>query len=455
MTISTSSELTKRKRALASEPPLHPHSDLHFWKSTLLFAPHPDDESLGCGGLVALLRERDQHVHVVFVSDGAMSHPNSRRYDRAARVSLRESEALAACQELGVDEANVSFLRYPDTEVPRQHSPGFDGAVDHIRQLIDRQKPSHVLVPWRRDPHCDHRGTWEICREAVSQLAEKPRWVEYPIWMWNSSQEAELPYPDEVIAWRLDITEQQPHKQRAIAHHVSQTTRLIDDDADGFMLSPEMLANFRHDTELYFEDAEKQHRSLSEAYFNQVYDNNNDPWSFETSQYEQDKYRHTVAALPKQRYANGLEIGCSIGILTSMLADRCDHLLALDTSAKPLARARARLGENGSVVFRQMDFPHERPEELFDLIILSEVGYYWSQEDLGVAVAAITKQLRPGGDLMLVHYTPYVPDYPLTGDEVHEAFATKLRRNYAHLHEDRRQRYRMDVYRKPGGASNA
>ena len=449
---STPQELQRRKDELATQPTLHPHADLHTWTTTLVFAPHPDDESLGCGGLIALLRERGQAVHVVFVSDGAMSHPNSRRYDRARRVSLREQEATEACAELGVAPQNITFLRYRDTEVPRRNSPGFDAAVEQVNRLITEIGPSHVLVPWRRDPHCDHRGTWEICRAARELQDNPPHWVEYPIWMWNSDRVEELPLPGEVVSWRLDVSEQLDRKWRAVDRHVSQLTRMIDDDPEGFMLEEAMLANFRRPTELYFEDADKQHRTLSESYFNEVYAASDDPWSFETNQYELDKYSHTIESLPAEQYGRALEIGCSIGVLTRQLAPFCEELIAVDTAAAPLVTARERLRGYPQVSFEQMEIPSQFPAGNFDLIVISEVGYYWSKEDLDRAVGIVRDRLNPGGDLVLVHYTPYVPDYPLTGDEVHAVFAAALERRFTHVRSDRAERYRLDVYQRPASA---
>ena len=440
------SSLAAKKQALASEPPLLPHSDLHTWTHTLLFAPHPDDESLGCGGLIALLRRRQQRVTVVFTSDGAMSHPNSRRYDRAARVALREQEAREACAELGVTDDNVHFLRYPDTAVPRLHQPGFDSAAARIAKLLAEQQPSHVLIPWRRDPHCDHRATWELCREATSRLDHPPRWVEYPIWMWNAQRPEDLPQEDEVIAWRVDVSSELPRKWRAIDRHRSQLTALIDDDPKGFRLSETMLDNFRRDTELFFEDPDKKRRSLATDYFDGVYATSDDPWSFETSDYERQKYQHSLESLSRERYGTGLEIGCSIGVLSQLLAEHCEELLSIDIAEKPLVQARRRLADQPHVRFERMTVPEEFPAGGFDLIVVSEVGYYWSPEDLQRAIAKIKSALRPGGELLLVHFTPYVPDYPLTGDEVHEAFANELGRGFRRLRAERAPRYRLETY---------
>ena len=445
------------KQRLTEQPPLIPHSDLAAWRSTVIFAPHPDDESLGCGGLIALLRRRDLAVTVVFVSDGAMSHPGSRRYDRQARVDLREREALAACAELGVATDQVHFMRHPDTAVPRTHQPGFEEAVHRTTGLLESLQPSHVLVPWRRDPHCDHRATWEICRAALEQLTTPtlPKWIEYPIWMWNSQDLGELPRHGEVIAWRLEVTDVLPQKARAINHHVSQLTDLIDDDPDGFTLRDDMLDNFRRPTELYFEDADKRNNSLGEAYFSGVYADEDDPWSFESSDYERAKYAHSLDALTKETYANAFEIGCSIGVLTELLAPRCRQLLSVDIAERPLEVARRRLAGHEGVSFARMQLPEEFPTGKFDLIVCSEVGYYWSEADLQSAITRITDALLPGGQLLLVHFTPYVPDYPLTGDEVHAAFSQRLGRDFTNLRADRADRYRLDLYQRNGAVTNS
>ena len=439
-----------RKQQLASEPSLLPHSDLAAWTSTVIFAPHPDDESLGCGGLTLHLRQRQLPVTIVFVSDGAMSHPNSRRYDRAARVALRRDEALAACEILGVEAANVRFFQYPDTQVPRLHHPGFEAASERIRQLVTDLEASHILVPWRRDPHCDHRATWELCHAAMADMDPAPTWVEYPIWMWNVDKPEDLPRPDEVIAWRLDVSDVLERKDAAVAAHRSQLMNVIDDDPEGFRLTSGMLANFRRDTELYFELPHKRNKTLGADYFDKVYADTADPWSFETSAYERGKYGHTIEALTRDRYERAFEVGCSIGVLTSLLAERCDELLSIDTAERPLDQARERLARQRHVTFKQASLPDDFPDGDFDLTVLSEVGYYLSETDLERAAKKIRAALRPGGQLLLVHFTPYVPDYPLTGDEVHEFFARFLERGFTRLRADRRERYRLDLYQRAG-----
>lgn len=190
--------------------------------------------------------------------------------------------------------------------------------------------------------------------------------------------------------------------------------------------------------------------TLPQSYFDDVYRANNDPWSFETSDYERQKYEATIKALPDAHYHNAFEIGCSIGVLTQMLADRCDQLLSVDASEIPLQTARTRLATFPNVTVRQMNVPAEFPDGPFDLVILSEVGYYFSREDLALARQRIIDSLSPKGHLLLVHWTPFVPDYPLTGDQVHDFFleAGQESGSLTHLLNQRAETYRLDLFEK-------
>ncbi|MGI9174391.1 MAG: SAM-dependent methyltransferase [Rhodothermales bacterium] len=191
--------------------------------------------------------------------------------------------------------------------------------------------------------------------------------------------------------------------------------------------------------------------SLPPAYFEAMYAENPDPWDFETSAYEAAKYAATLEALPRPTYANAFEIGCSIGVLTKWLAARCERLLSVDVSEHALARAKARCHDLSHVRFEQRRIPADFPDETFDLILVSEVGYYWSLPDLEKARAGFEESLTQGGHLLLVHWTPFVDDYPLTGDAVHEAFLNASRRRGAPLrplYARREDRYRLDLFER-------
>lgn len=183
--------------------------------------------------------------------------------------------------------------------------------------------------------------------------------------------------------------------------------------------------------------------SLAPSYFDDVYAAHDDPWRFATSDYEAAKYAATVEALPRPRYHSALEIGCSIGVLTRLLAARCDALLAVDVAERALAQARARTRELPHVRLARLRLPDDDPGGRYDLVMLSEVAYYWSPADLDRAVTLLARRLDPGGHLVLVHWTPFVPDYPMTGDAVHDAVCA--RSEFTPVRSARAVTYRLDV----------
>ncbi|BAZ11946.1 hypothetical protein NIES4071_37740 [Calothrix sp. NIES-4071] len=212
----------------------------------LIVAPHPDDETLGCGGAIALLRALNCDVRVLIVSDGTLSHPNSKKYPAPSLKALRESETLAALKKLGVEKKSVTFLGLQDGSIGLQYA----NAVDNCRAYIAQLKPQMIFVPWRQDPHPDHRATWNLIHEALNNNYE-PRIIEYPIWDWDASQRGD--FHQEIQCWRLDISKMLELKEKAILTYRSQTTNLIDDDPEAFILTPEMLSNFTHPWEMYLE----------------------------------------------------------------------------------------------------------------------------------------------------------------------------------------------------------
>ncbi len=186
--------------------------------------------------------------------------------------------------------------------------------------------------------------------------------------------------------------------------------------------------------------------SLSPEYFDGVYAHADDPWSFATSAYEHAKYTDTLAALPSPTYDRALEVGCSIGVLTRRLAERCGLLLSLDVAERALEQARERCADLPHVTFERRRLPGEFPDGAFDLIVLSEVGYYWSIGDLNRTLGLCHDRLTPSGHLLLVHWTPHVDDYPLTGDQVHEAALSHD--GFRLLHGHRKETYRLDLFER-------
>jgi SAM-dependent methyltransferase len=186
-------------------------------------------------------------------------------------------------------------------------------------------------------------------------------------------------------------------------------------------------------------------QSVPPEYFDAKYAEKLDYWDFETSPYEATKYADTLLSLPATRYRNVFEIGCSIGVLTAKLAARSTNLLAIDVAERALTVARVRCAALSNVQIAKMRFPRERPpgSARFDLVVVSEVGYYWCLHELNAAQNAIEERLEIDGHLVLVHWTPPVSDYPLTGDEVHESFLLRPRLRLLRGH--RAASYRLDV----------
>lgn len=166
---------------------------------------------------------------------------------------------------------------------------------------------------------------------------------------------------------------------------------------------------------------------LDREYFENLYRGSRDPWNFETSDYEREKYRRTLGALEGRRYRRALEVGASIGVFTEMLTPLCDELLAVDVSEKAVAVARVRVEGLRHVRVERRTLPEEMPDGSFDLILASEVLYYLPAETVLRALRDFEDALAPGGVLLAVHWRKETETYPLLGDEVHEILTHNTR----------------------------
>jgi hypothetical protein len=184
--------------------------------------------------------------------------------------------------------------------------------------------------------------------------------------------------------------------------------------------------------------------TLKPEYFDSIYKADPDPWNFAGSPYEQGKYAITLNAMPKPRYRSALEVGCSIGVLTRSLASRCDSVLAIDAAPTPLVEAKRRCADMPGVRFEQMFVPEKWPDGVFELILLSEVVYYLSREDVGRLAARVTRSLPAGGSVLLVHWTGPT-DYPLSGDDAVALFIERVGSACVVERSDRYRRFRLDV----------
>jgi SAM-dependent methyltransferase len=142
-----------------------------------------------------------------------------------------------------------------------------------------------------------------------------------------------------------------------------------------------------------------------------------DPWNYATSTYEQGKYRRTLDYLPEEP-GRTLELGCSVGVFTAMLAPRCRTLLAVDFSPTALKRAAERLRDDPHVSFSRRRLPEEMPDGPFDTIVCAEILYYWSADLVREGVRRMEAALAPGGTLLVVSWRHGDPRRDLDGDDV-------------------------------------
>jgi SAM-dependent methyltransferase len=165
--------------------------------------------------------------------------------------------------------------------------------------------------------------------------------------------------------------------------------------------------------------------TLGAGYFDGMYQAAADPWGFEDRWYERRKYAISLASLPRERYRAAFEPGCSIGVFSRMLAPRCGTLLSCDLAAAAAGAAAARTADLPQVRVERRDIPRQWPAGRFDLIVLSELLYYFGDDDLERVLAHAAASLEPEGTLLAVHWRHPVAEYPRTGDDVHRALAAQ------------------------------
>ena len=182
----------------------------------------------------------------------------------------------------------------------------------------------------------------------------------------------------------------------------------------------------------------------SAEYFERLYAHDPDPWRFASSEYERDKYAATLAALPPRRFARAFEVGCSIGVLTRHLAERCDVLLGADVAEGALAQARERCAGLFHVKLSRMVVPQDWPDGRFDLILFSEVLYYLGLPGLHEAAARTLDGLAPGGCVLLVNWLGPT-DGACSGDEAAELFIADCVPRLVPTVQRRAELYRLDL----------
>jgi len=157
----------------------------------------------------------------------------------------------------------------------------------------------------------------------------------------------------------------------------------------------------------------------SAAFFEAKYREKSDPWGFSSEAYELLRYEAIIRAIAHRRYRRAFEPGCSIGVLTERLATHCDEVYAIDFSLSASAQARARCAHLPHVEVCCASFPEGGPATDFDLLVLSEIGYYFTGQDWRRISRELLDSMPQGGILLAAHWLGYSRDHRISGDEVH------------------------------------
>jgi len=193
---------------------------------TLVIAPHPDDETLGCGGLIATKRAIGANVTVVFLTDGSAGTLHQEQTPNQGLALRRRGEAVAALDHLCIDRAFVHFWDYPDGALEHLPSETRGELVERLASLMRSERIRAVYVPHRCDGHPDHRTAFALAKAAASMPGPTVRLYQYAIWMWWSQP----------LIFRLrwsDLSRRTLHrvgaaverKRRALQCHASQWPR--------------------------------------------------------------------------------------------------------------------------------------------------------------------------------------------------------------------------------------
>ncbi|MFE5835655.1 PIG-L family deacetylase [Arthrobacter sp. NPDC056493] len=385
----------------------------------VVLVAHPDDESLGAGGLLARLASSGAHVEVLLCSAGEASHPGSSTTTPEQLAAVRLEEFAAAMAAFGLAE-RWQFLNLPDSGLAQHRAIIAERLADVIgnRDVV-------IVAPYRADGHIDHDTLGSVAAEAAA--AGSHGLLEYPIWYWLWATPGDIAWRNWV---RLPLSFGEQRTKRAALHaHASQLQPLSDRPGDEALLSEQFLAHFSRPFEVFaWQPPVTGRRSArdAEAVFDDLHRGAEDPWRYQDTWYEQRKRSLTLAALPEQKYDAGLEAGCSIGTLGAELAQRCGRFLAVDASGTAVARAAERLARHPGAEAMQLTLPEQWPEGSFDLIVVSEMGYYLAAAELDELFTRISESLMPGGTLLLCHWRHPVSGWELDGDTVHALARSRL-----------------------------
>lgn len=402
----------------------------------VVVAAHPDDDTLGAGGLTAWAARHGVRVSILVASDGEGSHPSSPTHTPAQLAARRRAEAAAAVSALA-PSARLILLGLPDGRL-RNHEAAVTAAV--VEQVGIDGLSTLILSPWQHDRHPDHEAVARA--SALAAARTDARHDTFPIWAWHWGSPADLPWDQARLAG-LDETDL-VRKREAISRHTSQVRPLSGRPGDETLLRAPFLAHFDRPVEVFFRGP-----AVADTAHDDTHRASDDPWRSD-SWYERRKRAVTLASLPRSSYRRVLEVGCSTGALTAELAERAQEVIALDISPAALKLAQARLADDprdnrGVVQWHRAAVPQDWPAGSFDLVVLSEVGYYLSPQALSALTVALGGSLDDRADVLACHWLPRPRGWPLHGALVHDRLAQALE-SMPHRVSHREPLWLLDVW---------
>jgi SAM-dependent methyltransferase len=159
--------------------------------------------------------------------------------------------------------------------------------------------------------------------------------------------------------------------------------------------------------------------STNADFFEAKYQHSEDPWNFASSDYEQSRYTTMLGFLEGRQYDRAFEPGCSIGEFTKRLAPLCKQLIASEISSTAARQARRRCERIANAMIICKSFPQFIPKGTFDLIVLSEIAYYFDANELTALGTVLVNKLQRKGVLLAAHWLGISQDHKLSGDDAH------------------------------------
>jgi LmbE family N-acetylglucosaminyl deacetylase len=216
---------------------------------TVVIAPHQDDETLACGGLIARRRNEGLPVHVIFITDSSASHPGHERFTPGALSSMRREEAMRALYLLGMEREAVHFLNEPDGTLKTIVPDRKESLIRRLAERLESIQPQEIFLPCHPDGSSEHDAVFHFVLAAIARTKLSPVIWQYPVWSWwnprllvglwwRTSDCRRLPGEDFVQA-----------KRKALACYASQISPLPPDTTAA--LPAELVNVFRSDTEYF------------------------------------------------------------------------------------------------------------------------------------------------------------------------------------------------------------